>query len=258
MRQAPHETASSLAEHYARAYGVPAEFVKAVIDAESGWQPYVISTKGAVGIMQLTAPAAFTFGVTNRFRVDENIRGGVAYLAHLMRLFNGELRLVAAAYYAGEARIQKLRARLRRPGHLPVRGDRGTVLSKTPAGRNRARPERSRERSIATMKGLNVVLGILCACCICVAQVPEITPQVVGRAVQEGQVTVVYLAPRFATAIRMPDAINSVVLGDPDAFSAEHSDREPRIVVVKPITVKADANEPLDHNRPRATRRICC
>ena len=88
------------------------------------------------------------------------------------------------------------------------------------------------------MKRINVVSGILCACCICVAQVPEITPQVVGRAVQEGQVTVVYLAPRFATAIRMPDAINSVVLGDPDAFSAEHSDREPRIVVVKPITAK--------------------
>ncbi len=89
------------------------------------------------------------------------------------------------------------------------------------------------------MKGLKVVLGILCASWIGVAQVPEITPQVVGRAVQEGQVTVVYLAPRFATAIRMPDAINSVVLGDPDAFSAEHSDHEPRIVVVKPITVNA-------------------
>ena len=88
------------------------------------------------------------------------------------------------------------------------------------------------------MRRIKVVSGILCACCICVAQVPEITPQVVGRAVQEGQVTVVYLAPRFATAIRMPDAINSVVLGDPDAFSAEHSDREPRIVVVKPITAK--------------------
>jgi hypothetical protein len=89
------------------------------------------------------------------------------------------------------------------------------------------------------MKKLKAALGTLCACCICVAQVPEITPQVVGRTVQEGQVTVVYLAPRFATAIRMPDAINSVVLGDPDAFSAEHSEREPRIVVVKPITVKA-------------------
>src|ERR1700730_11053431 len=89
------------------------------------------------------------------------------------------------------------------------------------------------------MKKLTAALGALYVCCNCVAQVPEITPQVVGRTVQEGQVTVVYLAPRFATAIRMPDAINSVVLGDPDAFSAEHSEREPRIVVVKPITVKA-------------------
>ena len=106
--QAPPETAPSLAAHYARAYGVPADFVKAVIDVESGWQPYVISTKGAAGIMQLTVPAAFTFGVTNRFRIDENIRGGVAYLAHLMRLFSGDLRLVAAAYDAGEARIQKV------------------------------------------------------------------------------------------------------------------------------------------------------
>jgi hypothetical protein len=55
---------------------------------------------------------------------------------------------------------------------------------------------------------------------------------------REGQVTTVYLAPRFATAIRMPDAINSVVLGDPDSFSAEHSDREPQIVFVKPVTTK--------------------
>jgi soluble lytic murein transglycosylase-like protein len=58
--------------------------------------------------MQLTAPTAFTFGVTNRFRIEENIRGGVAYLAYLIRRFVGELRLVAAAYFAGEKRIGKL------------------------------------------------------------------------------------------------------------------------------------------------------
>ena len=51
---------------------------------------------------------AFTFGVTNRFLIEENIRGGVAYLAYLTRRFDGELRLVAAAYYAGETRIKKL------------------------------------------------------------------------------------------------------------------------------------------------------
>ena len=101
------QTASARAEYYAHVYSVPPEFVKAIIDVESAWQPDAISTKGAVGIMQLTVPAAFTFGVTNRFRIDENIRGGVAYLSRLMRLFDGELRLVAAAYYAGESRIRK-------------------------------------------------------------------------------------------------------------------------------------------------------
>ena len=95
------------ADYYARAYGVPLEFVQAVIDVESAWHPYVISAKGAAGLMQLTPPAALTFGVTNRFLIEENIRGGVAYLAYLTRRFEGDLRLVAAAYYAGEKRIKK-------------------------------------------------------------------------------------------------------------------------------------------------------
>jgi hypothetical protein len=89
------------------------------------------------------------------------------------------------------------------------------------------------------MKSLKMAIGGICACLIAGAQVPEVRPQVAGRAVQEGQITVVYLAPRFATAIRMPDAVNSVVLGDPDSFTAEHSEREPQIVFVKPITAKA-------------------
>ena len=89
------------------------------------------------------------------------------------------------------------------------------------------------------MKNVRIVIGGVCACLIASAQVPVVRPQVAGRVVQEGQVTVVYLAPRFATAIRMPDAVNSVVLGDPDSFTAEHSEREPQIVFVKPITAKA-------------------
>jgi len=89
------------------------------------------------------------------------------------------------------------------------------------------------------MKSLKIVAGVACTCLLSSAQVPEVRPQVAGRAVQEGQVTVMYLAPRFATAIRMPDAVNSVVLGDPGSFTAEHSEREPQIVFVKPITEKA-------------------
>ena len=72
------------------------------IDEESGWNPYAISNKGAAGIMQLMPGTAVRFGVHNRFRVDENIHGGVAYLAWLKRRFNGDLRLITAAYYVGE------------------------------------------------------------------------------------------------------------------------------------------------------------
>lgn len=66
----------------------------------------------------------------------------------------------------------------------------------------------------------------------------QVQPQVVGRPIRDGQVTTVYLAPRYVTAIRMPEPINSVVIGDPSSFSAEHSDKEPNLVFVKPITQK--------------------
>ncbi len=89
------------------------------------------------------------------------------------------------------------------------------------------------------MKSLKILVGGICACLISRAQTPSVRPQVAGRAIQEGQVATVYLAPRFATAIRLPDAVNSVVLGDPDSFTAEHSEREPQIVFVKPTTTKA-------------------
>jgi soluble lytic murein transglycosylase-like protein len=94
-------------DYYSRAYSVPLEFVQAVIDVESAWQPYVVSAKGTAGLMQLMPPTALRFGVTNRFCVEDNVRGGVAYLAYLMRQFDGDLRLVAAAYYAGEQCIKR-------------------------------------------------------------------------------------------------------------------------------------------------------
>jgi soluble lytic murein transglycosylase-like protein len=96
------------ADYYARQYGVPAELVAAVIDVESAWQPAVVSGKGAAGLMQLMPATAYRFGVTNRFQIEENIRGGVAYLAYLMRQFGGDSRLAAAAYYAGEMPVRKL------------------------------------------------------------------------------------------------------------------------------------------------------
>lgn len=93
------------ADYYAHVYGVPVELVDAIIDQESGWNPHAISRKGAAGLMQLMPETATRFGVRNRFRAEENIRGGVAYLAWLSQKFNRDPRLIAAAYYAGEHQI---------------------------------------------------------------------------------------------------------------------------------------------------------
>ena len=93
------------AEYYANVYQVPVELVDAVIEVESNWQPYAVSPKGAAGLMQLMPATAVRLGVRNPFQIEENVRAGVEYLARLMRLFGGDLRLVTAAYYAGECPI---------------------------------------------------------------------------------------------------------------------------------------------------------
>lgn len=105
--QSPRAEAVRWADHYADLYQVPRELVYSMIEIESNWQPGAISEKGAVGLMQLMPATAATFGVTNRFEIGQNIRGGVAYLNRLLRLFHGDLRLVAAAYFAGEGRVVK-------------------------------------------------------------------------------------------------------------------------------------------------------
>jgi soluble lytic murein transglycosylase-like protein len=93
------------AEYYANVYQVPVELVDAVIEVESNWQPYAVSPNGAAGLMQLMPATAVRLGVRNRFQIEENVRAGVEYLAWLIHLFGGDLRLVTAAYYVGERPI---------------------------------------------------------------------------------------------------------------------------------------------------------
>ncbi len=99
------EFSARCAAFYASAFEVPVELVDAVIQVESGWNPLAVSRKGAAGLMQLMPATAVRFGVRDRFNAEENIRGGVAYLAWLIRLFKGDLRLAVAAYQVGESQI---------------------------------------------------------------------------------------------------------------------------------------------------------
>ena len=104
MLAGPREPSGSV-QLWATHFGVEVELVNAVIEAESGWNPRAISSAGAVGLMQLMPGTAAAFGVTNRFDVDENIRGGVAYLAWLLHQNGGDRRLVIAGYIAGQAYV---------------------------------------------------------------------------------------------------------------------------------------------------------
>jgi soluble lytic murein transglycosylase len=90
---------------YTQHYRVPIALARAIVMRESNWQPCVISPKGAVGLMQLMPATAKRLGVADRCNIDQNVSGGVRYLAWLMRLFHNDLRLVAAAYYVGEDMI---------------------------------------------------------------------------------------------------------------------------------------------------------
>ena len=93
------------ANAYADHYGVPRELVHAVIAQESGWSQRALSGKGAIGLMQLMPHTASRFSVQNPTSIQENIGGGVRYLATLIDLFHGDLRMAVAAYYCGEHHI---------------------------------------------------------------------------------------------------------------------------------------------------------
>ncbi|MFL6593728.1 MAG: transglycosylase SLT domain-containing protein [Luteimonas sp.] len=90
-------------------FGVDEAIVRAIIHAESAFNPNALSRVGAQGLMQLMPGTARRFGVANAFDAAQNIRGGVQYLAFLLKRFNGDLSLAAAGYNAGEGAVDKYR-----------------------------------------------------------------------------------------------------------------------------------------------------
>ncbi len=91
----------------ARQHGVDEAIVRAIIHAESAFNPNALSRVGAQGLMQLMPATARRFGVTDSFDATQNIGGGVKYLAWLLKRFNGNLTLAAAGYNAGEGAVAK-------------------------------------------------------------------------------------------------------------------------------------------------------
>jgi soluble lytic murein transglycosylase-like protein len=86
---------------------VDAALVKAIIMAESSYNPKAVSRRGARGLMQLMPQTARAFGVEDSFNPLQNINGGVRYFKKLTTLFDGDIMLALAAYNAGVTRVKR-------------------------------------------------------------------------------------------------------------------------------------------------------
>lgn len=99
-------TVQEIVEQTAKDHNVDPLLVHSVIRAESNYNPYAVSPKGAEGLMQLIPATARRFGAANSFDVRENITAGVKYLKYLQDRFKDD-RLALAAYNAGEGAVIK-------------------------------------------------------------------------------------------------------------------------------------------------------
>ena len=90
-------------------FGLDPGLVLAVILAESAFDRMAVSPKGAQGLMQLMPDTASRFGVEDAFDAEQNLRGGMTYLAWLLNKFRGDLDLALAGYNAGEKAVEQHR-----------------------------------------------------------------------------------------------------------------------------------------------------
>jgi hypothetical protein len=97
----------SIIQRAADRHQVDSALVKAIIMAESGYNPKAISKRGAKGLMQLMPKTAESLGVEDSFNPEDNIHAGVGYFKTLLKRFDGDITLALAAYNAGSRKVIK-------------------------------------------------------------------------------------------------------------------------------------------------------
>ena len=98
---------NGLIDEYSQKNGLDADFVRAVVKQESGFNSNATSHCGAMGLMQLMPGTAKGLGVTNPYDAEDNVKGGTKMLANLLKTYGGNKELALAAYNAGGGAVKK-------------------------------------------------------------------------------------------------------------------------------------------------------
>ncbi len=96
-----------LIDRYARRHNLDWRLIAALIEVESGFNPWAISPRGAIGLMQVIPETAILYGATDLFNPRDNIRVGVAYLRYLIDTYHGDIEQALAAYNAGPGPVTR-------------------------------------------------------------------------------------------------------------------------------------------------------
>jgi len=88
-------------------HGLDPKLVKSIIEVESGCNPRALSSKGAMGLMQLMPDTAKEMGITDPWDPRENVKGGTKYLSLLLKRYRGDLVKALAAYNAGPTAVDE-------------------------------------------------------------------------------------------------------------------------------------------------------
>jgi soluble lytic murein transglycosylase-like protein len=140
-----------LIETHAAANGLSVDLVRAVIQAESAFDPSARSPKGAMGLMQLMPATAAQYGVLDAYDPAQNIRGGTTYLKSLLERYDGQVELALAAYNAGPGAVEKY------GGVVPPYRETQAYVSKITAAAASAAPPPARiYRSVDVVEGREV------------------------------------------------------------------------------------------------------
>jgi len=107
LRHLSKDELEKMAHEAAERHKLDPALVKAVIEAESNWNPGAVSSKGAQGLMQLVPGTAESLGVEDAFDPEQNLDGGVRHLRTLLEKYDGDLEKALAAYNAGSGAVDR-------------------------------------------------------------------------------------------------------------------------------------------------------